>query len=1150
MKKCLITILFVLITTLLFATNYYVSANSGSDTNDGKSADSAWKSIAKLNRVRSNLLPGDSVLFHCNDTLYGQVIVSKSGTAGNIIYYGSYGSGNKPVISGKTVVNNWTQSSANIWNAQCPNCIGSVTNFFINDIPQQIGRWPNVTDANKGYRTFNSHTGKTKITDKNLSDAINWTGAEAVVRSVRWELNRFTIKSQNKGTLEFTTNGTYEFLNGFGYFIQNDPRTLDQQGEWYFNPTNKQFTIFSQTDPNTFVTKTTNCDTLMKLIGGVKYITIENLHFDGAGMVAFHSYYSCNYIIFRNNDITFSGINAVETEGSDFFTFENNLINKTNNNALRMPDADHLIIRNNIIKNTALVAGMGLSGWNYFAMSIVYGKDYLIEYNTIDSAGYCGLELTGDSCLVRNNVFSNFCLVKDDGGGIYGGGSYKGDTSIIYSKKLIGNIVYNAIGAPEGTNWPGSMAEGIYMDGGLNDDILNNTVFNCSGNGIKIHVSNHINIKGNNVYNNGEQMHFEQNPGGSAISNCLIDSNNFVSKLAAQQIMGITTVNNYIPDLGSFDYNYYCRPFDNSQMMQLNYYMGTNMNIEVHTLKSWSSQYNKDLHSGESPIAVNAYTVNSVNSSNYIPNGSFDSNTTGWYSWANYNNSKLSFAPGGGITGGAIHTEFTPPSGKADGYMYLISNNFAFSTDKTYRLRFVVKSNKAETSTLQVIPRKNGNPYNLVADQKNFSIDSTYKQYEYVFTPYLIEPNARIDFQITEGQGDLWFDNIELAEVDATKTNPDDYIRFEYNATKMDTTIALKDSYVDVKGMPVSGNITLKPFTSVILFKKICSGIVPARPDTIIGDLIVCPGSPVTYNIAPVPGATYYKWKLPNGWTGTSTGYDIKTIAGDTDGVISVMARNVCDSSLVKTLNVTVNSSKAPDQPEDISGNTSICAGTTNTYSIAAVSQATNYTWKLPDGWTGTSITNSINAMADEAGGNITVTANNRCGSSTAKTLSVTVNPIPATPVITMNNGILHSNATNGNQWYFKNQIIPNATNASYVPLLKSFYYVVITLNGCSSESSNIIWVNPTGIDETVDNKEIKVYPNPTTGMVRIILNNHFSSDYSVDIYDNVGGLLQTLMKDRSVVNFDLDLSGYSTGVYLIHIFNSYKNFQTKVIKE
>jgi parallel beta-helix repeat protein len=1144
MRKTIIVGILLLCAAKIDAGNYYISSSSGNDTNDGKTPQTAWQSIKKLNGSMSLLLPGDSVLFQCNDTFWGQIIVSKSGIADKNIYLGSYGSGKKPTISGKTTVSDWTQTSTNIWQATCPDCKGSVTNFFINEVPQQIGRWPNVTDPNKGFRTYNSHSGKNQITDKTLSEDINWTGAEAVVRRSRWILDRLTIKSQSKGTLEFTTSVGYEFLDGFGYFIQNDPRTLDLQGEWYFNPAKKQFTIFSKTDPNTFVTKSTNCDNLINL-DAVKYITIENLHFEGAGIVAININKS-NNITIRNNDLTSSGIYALKADGSNFITVENNLVNRTNNNGLEMLYSNHLTIRNNIIKNSALVAGMGLGNdGQYYAANIQSGKDFLIEFNTIDSVGYIGLIFSGDSILIRNNVISNFCMVKDDGGGIYTGGAGS-------SRKLIGNMVHNAIGAPEGADWNFGNAHGIYMDDAAsNVDILNNTIFNCVDKGIVIHNANHIHVKGNNVYNNGTQLLLSHNFSAvNPIEGCVIDSNNFVSKLASQMVTYFQTIDNGIPDFGNFDYNYYCRPVGDDLVFFLDYFINGIKFDDPHSLSSWSSKYNKDIHSGKSPISVNAYTVNSVNSSNYITNGTFDSNTNDWGFWAKYNNSKISFARTGGVTGGALHAQFTPASGKADSYGVVVPNNFALLEDKTYRLRIAAKSNKSGT-TLPIIPiyRKNGQIY-LVADKKFFPIDTTYKQFEYVFKPYSTVPNAEFDFQLTEDQGDLWIDNVELTEVDTTNTNPDGYIRFEYNATKKDTTIVLADTFVDVKGMPTSGNIILQPFTSIILFKKICSGILPATPDTIKGDLTVCPGTSLKYSIAPVPGATCYSWKLPNGWTGTSTSYDITTIAGNTGGTISVMARNVCDSSFVKSLNVTINSSKAPDQPEDISGNTSICAGSTNTFSIAAVSGANNYTWKLPDGWTGTSMTNTITAAAAETGGNIRVAAKNGCGTSTEKTLSVTVNPIPATPVITSNNGILHSNTANGNQWYSGHGLISNATNDTYVPSLKGNYYVVVTLNGCSSELSNILGVIPTGIDETVENKEIKVYPNPTTDILKIIVNNFFSSDYSVDIYNNNGGLLQTLKKSKSEVSFDLDLSKYTTGVYLIRIYNSDNYFQFKGIKK
>jgi hypothetical protein len=80
-----------------------------------------------------------------------------------------------------------------------------------------------------------------------------------------------------------------------------------------------------------------------------------------------------------------------------------------------------------------------------------------------------------------------------------------------------------------------------------------------------------------------------------------------------------------------------------------------------------------------------------------------------------------------------------------------------------------------------------------------------------------------------------------------------------------------------------------------------------------------------------------------------------------------------------------------PLQPGAISGNANVTPGSTQTYSIAAVSNATSYTWSLPSGWSGTSTSTSITTTAGNAGGTISVLANNSCGSSTARTLSVSV---------------------------------------------------------------------------------------------------------------------------------------------------------------
>lgn len=87
-----------------------------------------------------------------------------------------------------------------------------------------------------------------------------------------------------------------------------------------------------------------------------------------------------------------------------------------------------------------------------------------------------------------------------------------------------------------------------------------------------------------------------------------------------------------------------------------------------------------------------------------------------------------------------------------------------------------------------------------------------------------------------------------------------------------------------------------------------------------------------------------------------------------------------------------------PLTPGAISGTTSVCEGTTNTYSITPVVGAASYTWTLPSGWTGTSTTNTIAVTVDSNNGTLSVVANNACGSTSASNLTINILPLPITP--------------------------------------------------------------------------------------------------------------------------------------------------------
>jgi len=80
---------------------YYVNSKTGSDANSGTSAGSALASLSAVNNLK--LKPGDIVLFSAGTEYKGQLDVKYSGTAEKPITFGSYGSGEPPVVTGGSV---------------------------------------------------------------------------------------------------------------------------------------------------------------------------------------------------------------------------------------------------------------------------------------------------------------------------------------------------------------------------------------------------------------------------------------------------------------------------------------------------------------------------------------------------------------------------------------------------------------------------------------------------------------------------------------------------------------------------------------------------------------------------------------------------------------------------------------------------------------------------------------------------------------------------------------------------------------------------------------------------------------------------------------------------------------------------------------
>lgn len=109
-------------------------------------------------------------------------------------------------------------------------------------------------------------------------------------------------------------------------------------------------------------------------------------------------------------------------------------------------------------------------------------------------------------------------------------------------------------------------------------------------------------------------------------------------------------------------------------------------------------------------------------------------------------------------------------------------------------------------------------------------------------------------------------------------------------------------------------------------------------------------------------------------------------------------------------------------------------------------------------------------------------------------------------PVISLLDDVLHSNTPAGNQWY--NQDGPIAGN-EYVISETGFYYARVTLSGCASDSSNLIYFTPTGTQESAGSGVVRVYPNPVSNE----LNLEAGDDSDRVFFAILNGLGQTVAR-------------------------------------
>jgi len=156
----------------------------------------------------------------------------------------------------------------------------------------------------------------------------------------------------------------------------------------------------------------------------------------------------------------------------------------------------------------------------------------------------------------------------------------------------------------------------------------------------------------------------------------------------------------------------------------------------------------------------------------------------------------------------------------------------------------------------------------------------------------------------------------------------------------------------------------------------------------------------------------------------------------------------------VDNINLTGIVSSSPPTASFTGTPTAICAGQSVTFTNTSTGSPTSYLWSFTGGTPSTSSATNPTVIYNTAGTyTVALTATNGAGSNTStQTNYITVNALPATPVITVSNNCGNSVLTaSGSNWLWST----GATTASITVTTGGTYTVTQTVGGCTSTSGS-----------------------------------------------------------------------------------------------
>jgi hypothetical protein len=358
------------------ATTFYVDSAAGSDSNDGTTSSSAWKSLNKVNA--QTFQAGDHILLKAGSVWTGQQLIPKgSGAAGDPIYIDMYDSGNKPLIAEGGA----NHSAVYFLNQQ----YWDISNLEVTNTASSLGDYRAVYVLGQDAGVLNHFY----FHSMNIHD---------VTGEVIWIKNNGIDIAKKSGGIVFQVQTTTLVKTKFNdILIENSTFTNNSFGSIIIKQASNWWSRANSTDsnwyPNSNITIRGNhldhtadanaCDTIF--LAGASNALIDSNVSVGAGTSAIEMEYGDNITV-QHNEV--SGV-VVKAGGSDSNAIDPDL------------GTTNITVQYNYIHNNN--TGMLLFGANF-------GLNYVIRYNIFQNNNNRVLDIgnkTGPVYFYNNTIYNN-----------------------------------------------------------------------------------------------------------------------------------------------------------------------------------------------------------------------------------------------------------------------------------------------------------------------------------------------------------------------------------------------------------------------------------------------------------------------------------------------------------------------------------------------------------------------------------------------------------------------------------------------------------------------------------------------------------------------------------------------------------------------